>query len=121
MTLPAPTDATILSIAEAIGLEAAFRLVEERGGARIFVPKKTVGSELARLIGEDAAAAMAREFAGLQIKVPVARVWRVVTYRAAGYSYDRIATRVRCDLTTVRDILKRQEMKSQQLDLFDKG
>lgn len=118
MTLPRPIGA-IARLAQVIGPEAAFRLAEAHGGTRIYVPHRTAGSELARLIGEAEAAAMAREFrGGAQMKVPVAREWRVAAYRAAGETYDAIAVRLGIDIATVHRILRNQELTTRQLSLF---
>lgn len=120
MILPPPIG-SIASIARIIGPEAAFRLAETRGGGRIFVPKfPRPETDLARVIGPEAAEAMSREWPGLQIKVPVARAWRVIAYRDNGDSYDVIATRVGIDRTAVERIVKGKGRTAgpAQLDMF---
>lgn len=118
MMLPRPIGA-IARLAQLLGPEVAFRLAEQHGGTRVYVPHRPAGTELARLVGEDGAARMSERWPGEQIKVPVAREWRVVAYRCAGHSYDDIAVRLGIDIATVHRILQRQDMTARQLDFFD--
>ncbi|QIB34766.1 hypothetical protein [Ancylobacter pratisalsi] len=117
MTLPRPIGA-IARFAQIIGPEAAFRLAEAHGGTRVYVPHKAAGSDLAKIIGDDAAALMTTEWQGVQVKIPVAREWRCVTYRSRGDTYDDIALRLGCDISTVHKILRAQQMTHVQLDFF---
>lgn len=117
MTLPRPIG-SIARFAQIIGPEAAFELAENHGGTRLYVPHKIAGSELERRIGSAGAAALMARWPGEQIKVPVAREWRVVVYRLRGMTYDAIAVRLGIDVSTVHRILREQEMTRRQLDLF---
>lgn len=80
---------------ELLGEEAAFRLVERRGGTRIFVPKElNLGHPLAREIGLGAALKLCGEFPSMWVKIPLCRDWRVQVYRARGMTYREIALRL---------------------------
>lgn len=46
-------------IEEAIGLDLAVRLLKRRGGCEIHIPRRIKGSQLAEILGEDAAARVA--------------------------------------------------------------
>ncbi|MBS7586425.1 helix-turn-helix domain-containing protein [Ancylobacter defluvii] len=95
-------------------------LAETKGGTRVYVPKSPAGSELAALIGDEAAAKLSQRWPGEQIKIPVARDWRAAAYRLAGWTYDEIAVRLGIDRATVHRILQAQELVIRQLDLFRK-
>ena len=59
---------TIIGI---LGYDATLRLVEEFGGTRVFVPAKpTERSRVAQAIGLASAQLLAREFSGLELRVP---------------------------------------------------
>lgn len=46
-------------IEEAIGLDLAVRLLKRRGGCEIHIPRRVKGSQLAEIVGEEAAARVA--------------------------------------------------------------
>lgn len=116
--LPPPTE-DVAPLVELIGEEAALRLLEARGGVRVYVADPAEGRSLADIVGLDAAAAMRRKYGSTRIKLPVGRQWRVLCYKAMGLSRPKIALRAGCSETTVDDIVKRHgRPASTQLDLF---
>lgn len=65
------------AIAELIGLPAALRLVEARGGRRLYVPAGVAPEHaLVQIVGEAAAAELCRAYAGECLEIP----------RAVGYA-----------------------------------
>lgn len=116
--LPPPTE-DVAHLVELIGEEAALRLLEARGGVRVYVSDPAEGRVLAEIVGLDAAAAMRAKYGSTRVKLPVGRQWRVLCYKAMGLSRPSIALRVGCSETTVDDIVKRHgRPASTQLDLF---
>jgi Mor family transcriptional regulator len=65
------------AIADLIGLPAALRLVEARGGRRLYIPSGAAPEHaLVQIVGEEAAAALCRAYAGECLEIP----------RAVGYA-----------------------------------
>lgn len=107
-----------------LGVEATLALIEQRGGVRVFVPlEPTADNELARIVGLDAARALAAAFGGERLRVPLARgkwtgAWRARIYRARGMSLPEIARRLGCVENTVRVMLQPRAGETQMaLDL----
>jgi Mor family transcriptional regulator len=82
-TIPAELDhlitGTFRQLVDLIGIDAALALVEAHGGTRVYVrarPKPDKG--LSRLIGQDAAAKLARAMGGggIMMKIPMATAYR---------------------------------------------
>ncbi len=92
-SLPSPPP-ELRPLAQVVGLEGLFRLLEWRGGTRLPVPIRPAGSTIAAALGETTAAALVEHWGGLTLKVPIARLWRVQVHHAHGLSYAEIATRV---------------------------
>ncbi|HEV2556828.1 MAG TPA: helix-turn-helix domain-containing protein [Bosea sp. (in: a-proteobacteria)] len=116
--LPPPTE-DVAPLVELIGEKAALRLLEERGGTRVYVSDAKEGRALVEIVGLDAAAAMRRKYGATRVKLPIGRQWRVLCYKAMGISRPKIARRVGCSETTVDDIVKRHgRPDTTQLDLF---
>jgi Mor family transcriptional regulator len=62
---------TLREIAEVVGLPAAVRLVEWRGGVRVYVPARvTERHPLARVLGVRAAAALCARYPGAELCIP---------------------------------------------------
>lgn len=62
---------SIRDMTDIIGISAALRIVEERGGIRLYVPKALSDSHwLADLIGTEALAALIEIYAGEEIEIP---------------------------------------------------
>ena len=83
--------AELAYLTEVIGEEATLRLIEARGGTRLFLRRGEQQTQLVAEIGARAAKQLGRHFTGEQVKVPLAKPWRVRVYRARGWSYARIA------------------------------
>ncbi len=90
------------------GQDAAFLIVENWPGQRLFIPKNArPGHRLSNLIGIDAANALCAEFGGLLIKVPLARSWRARVYFERGWSNSRIGLKLGISDNTVVRILSK--------------
>jgi lambda repressor-like predicted transcriptional regulator len=118
--LPQPTQ-DVEALVRLIGPEATLKLVESRGGTRLYVSEAIEGMTIADIVGVDAARILASEYGRDRIKIPLARPWRVLCYRARGLSYRAIALRAGCTEGTVWDILTRHGATSSQLDLFGRS
>ena len=124
--LPPPTDG-IARLVELIGPEAALRLVEARGGTRIYVGGRD-GGALAEIVGVDAATALHARYGREDLKVPIARPWRVLCYLAMGLSQEAAALKAGCSRNTVQRAVaefghpggRQPRPASSQLDMFDK-
>jgi hypothetical protein len=85
-------------IGQLIGLcgEApVFKLIEAAGGTRLYVPRNPVaGNRISCIVGLGAAKAIGARFGGLNMKLPLARAWRVRVYRGQGMSYAQIASAI---------------------------
>jgi hypothetical protein len=122
MTAFAPPTEDVQKLAELLGEAAALRLVEARGGTRVYVADPDPETELARIVGLDAAAAMHDRYGRGWFKVPVARRWRVLCYLAQGMNRTQTALKASCSENTVDDIVGRYgRPRNNQLDLFDKA
>ncbi len=108
-----------------IGVASTFRLIEMHGGTRIRLPHTVnQGTRIARDIGLAAAKKLAQRWGGDNLKVPLARYWRVRVYREQGMSYSEIARRVGITENTVHRYLQHAGMTAPpagQLDLFQAG
>jgi len=68
--------APLMDIIKAIGLPAAMKLVENFGGTRIYLPqpeKVDADNEIAKIIGVEAARALARQWSQERPSIPLAR------------------------------------------------
>jgi hypothetical protein len=110
----------IAPIAAIIGADAALRLVEARGGTRVYIADGERAQILAEIIGVDGARAMADHYGRGEIKVPVARRWRILCCRAAGLSYQAIALRAGTSEGVVWRTLS-EAGETRQLDLFGRA
>lgn len=104
--LPPATD-DVAPLVSLIGHEATLRLLEEKGGTRVYVSDPAEGRVLAQIVGLDAAAAMRSKYGSTRIKLPLGRQWRVLCYKAMGLSRPKIALRAGCSETTVDQIVQR--------------
>lgn len=70
--IPEELPAILREIAEAIGMAAMLKLVAERGGVRVHIPKRPESSrgELVAIIGVAAARELARLYGGETIEIP---------------------------------------------------
>lgn len=87
-----PPPAEIAHVAERIGGEATFILLERRGGSRLYIPKTVnEGRRLAREFGLEVARALSEWRGGDYLKVPLCRFWRIRIWRRCGASISVIA------------------------------
>lgn len=100
MTVEIP--AHVRTWADLVGIEAAVRLILERGGTRVYVPAvPSPDSPLAAIVGHAGAIALASRFGGEYPKVPVARPFLIAWLREQGLSAPRIAQQLHCSENTV--------------------
>jgi Mor family transcriptional regulator len=100
--------ALIDSIREAIGDEAAVKLVKEYGGRKLYVPINSCeGHSIAQLIGVQPAAALSRRFGGERIDVPFRAMRRndIFILAKAGVKSTEIARRLGCSRQWVDKVL----------------
>lgn len=117
-TLPPPTE-DIAGLVEAIGPQAALKLFEQRGGTRLYVATPEKGDAIVEMLGLDAATALHAKYGRGDMRVPLARSWRVLCYIAMGLSGPKAALKAGCTEKTVAAIVKRHGRPDRiQLDLF---
>jgi hypothetical protein len=110
---------TLTKLLDLIGEDATLALVEARAGHMIYVPRDAKdATELAKIIGLDAARKLGQEFPGVPLQVPVAREWRVTIYSARGHTVPDIAFKVGSHIDTVRKIRRSNGLQRAQMDLF---
>jgi Mor family transcriptional regulator len=101
------------AIVDAIGGEAAAKLVAEFGGRRLYVPHNPGPQDpVASVIGADAASVLARTFGGDRLVVPANferahRRERIISARARGLTIAAIAREHHCTERYVYRVLAR--------------
>lgn len=116
MTVEVP--AHVRTWTDLVGVEAAVRLILERGGTRVYVPAApSPDSPLATIVGHEGAIALAGRFGGEYPKVPVARPFLIAWLREQGLSAPRIAQQLHCSENTVWSHLGGSA--DRQLNLFE--
>lgn len=115
-----PPPAELAYLADIIGPAATLRLIEEAGGTRIAIPRTVnQGTRLARMVGLDAARALAGWRGGENVKIPLARHWRIRIYHAEGGSYPAIARKLGITERAVHSNLNAARLtEAAQPDLF---
>ena len=115
-----PPPAELAYLSDRIGARATLALIEAAGGTRLHIPKsENQGSQLARLIGLEPARALVEWRGGEDIKVPIARHWRIRIRRAMGDSYAEIARRLGITEKAVHENLHAARLTHRQPSLFD--
>lgn len=116
-----PVTREVAPLVAKIGAEATLALVERWGGLRLYVPSPaSPDGELWRVVGEDAARYLAHRYGREQIKVPLARNWRILVYHARGLPQAQVARRVGVIERTVERVLSRAKSgRSVQMDFFE--
>jgi hypothetical protein len=100
-------DTVLGTILGLLGKGATLELVEKAGGARLYVPEAPAPeSRIAKLVGLPAAQALSKEFAGIAVNIPLAKLWRVSVYRERGMSYADIAIKLCTSETNVHRWLR---------------
>lgn len=102
-----PATENVAPLVDLIGAEATLKLLEARGGTRLYIARPAAGGALAGIIGLGAAEAMYRHYGAGEIKIPLGRDWRVLCYIALGYSRPQAAVKVVCSVNMVGRILAR--------------
>ena len=91
-----------------VGEDAALLFIETFGGRRVFIPKRAATRALiSRVIGGTAAKALSAEFGGMQLRVPLAKQWRMKVYRQQGMSHSDIAKAIGATENSVQQALRR--------------
>lgn len=104
MTTPAPP-AHVAPFVEALGVDGAITFLMHFGGAEMFIPRDPKGgSELARVMGMDAARALSAKAQEVILpkRIPTAKPWIAAVYASRGLSKAEIARRLHVLDTTVR-------------------
>lgn len=116
-----PPPAELEYLTSRIGPAATLALIEAHGGTRVPIPRRpTPGCKLARLLGLTPALALADWRGGEDVKIPLAKMWRVRVYRAAGASYNEIALRLGIGVSAVHHHLQLAGLtNARQPSLFD--
>lgn len=91
ITVPPPAE-----LAELLSLlgspEVLFAFIEHFGGTRIFIPRRgSDDSVVGKVVGKVAAERLAEAFGATELKVPLARHWRIRICHSWGWSYPVIA------------------------------
>jgi hypothetical protein len=104
---------------ELLGEADTLRLLELFGGTQLYIPVgPNVGTlQVAQQVSPEAEIALAQEFGGNNLKIPLARSWRARIYRRRGLSHREIARRLGCTEKAVADWVKTR-LPSTQLNLF---
>ncbi|MFG1466789.1 sigma factor-like helix-turn-helix DNA-binding protein [Xanthobacter sp. DSM 24535] len=103
-----------------LGDDATLALIQAHAGTRMYVPQLE-RTHLVALMGEVATDALVKKLGSNYLKVPIAREWRVLAYRAQGRSYAEIARLCGCSEGNVWRILHEHELTASQLDLFERA
>jgi len=95
-------------LAEAIGEDAALKLVEAYGGRRVYIPHQPIDNDvLTSSIGLPAAIRLSEIYGGdrLEVPNPTPRKVRVLELRSDGLSVDAIARKLGCTRRRVFQVL----------------
>ncbi len=102
-----PPPAEIAYLAKRIGAAATLKLIEQRGGTRVFIPRAPAdGQVLVAQIGIEAVAALSEGWGGEYLKIPLVKWWRARVYRSQGLNHREIAQRLGCTENTVGTYLR---------------
>ncbi|ANK79408.1 MAG: hypothetical protein TEF_00345 [Rhizobiales bacterium NRL2] len=94
--------ATLNLVADAAGVEAALELALARGGTRLRVPQRAEGSDLADIVGIEAARAVVAELADERLEIPLAKKSIYRWLRSKGWSQERAGHAVRISRRTAQ-------------------
>lgn len=86
-----------------IGDEMTLKLIELYGGTRLYIPNGPhVGTlTLAQQLSPAAEIALAGEYGGLQLKIPLAKAWRARIYCQRGMKHPEVARKLGCHVDAV--------------------
>ncbi len=106
------------ALLELLGEETTLVLVEAYGGTRRAVPKSLPEKhELRDLLGNEAFELLHRYFGGSELKLPLAKRWRLEIYRQRGLKTKEIARRTGYTERAVARILNDDGANKQQMTL----
>lgn len=106
-------------IEEAAGIEAAMNLSMARGGSRFTIPQKANGSELAKIVGVDAAQKIVKDLANQRLEIPLAKkILALWMLDQPGWSQEKVAVRLKVTRRTVQRWAS-GTMPSLQISMFD--
>ena len=113
-----PPPAELAYLSSRIGAAATLALIEAHGGTRLHIPKSAPPTaRLTRLLGPEAAHALSAWRGGEDVKIPLAKGWRIRVHRAEGLGYGAIARRLGIGEAMVHKHLQVARM-TDQADLF---
>ena len=93
---------------EVIGADALLKLIEARGGTRVYIPDDPENSGMPGLIGAEAAQALTKHYGRGSITVPLAKAWRAAHYRRVeALSHAAIAMKLGMSEDAVQKLLRR--------------
>jgi hypothetical protein len=108
-----PPPANIEPFVRVLGVDLAIAFLTEFGGAELYFGRRPRASRLARLVGEEKAAALARAAERLPARIPLGKRWIAEVYKARGLSTADIARKLRASDVSVRTWLKAAEARRQ--------
>lgn len=120
MTEAPPPPENLSLYVEVLGLDDTLRLIEARGGTKIWIPKGVGNSsnaareKLEAEFGKQMARELIRTFGGDFVKVPLCHEWRTALYRHRGMSMAEIARQLNCHEETVSRRLSRRQGNTAQ-------
>lgn len=119
-----PPPAHVAPWVEILGEETAVDVFLRLGGSIINLAYTPRSSDLAKIAGEDKAAALGRRLGSGNIKVPVPKIWITQVLYYHGATQQDIARRLHIDVATVARQLKatpggrRRSPDARQIELF---
>jgi hypothetical protein len=117
---PPPPPEGLSLLIEVLGLDDTLRLIEARGGTKMWVPlgvnnsSAKLRADLEAEFGEAMARALIRGFGGDRISVPLCKEWRTALYASRGMTHAEIARKVGLHADTVWRRLKRGSQSNRQ-------
>ena len=111
---------SVRDLAEVVGLKTALKIVEARGGARLYVPKRPHRAHwLSEVIGWDKLRDLSSIYGGEEIEVPTCATRsqrtlarEIATASAQGASVAELARRYRYSESGIRKLLHRVKAES---------
>jgi hypothetical protein len=106
------------AVLELIGEDMTLKLVEAYGGTRCAVPKALPEKhELRDLLGDTAFEELHRFFGGYELKLPLAKRWRLDVYRKQGFRTRDLARKTGYTERAVSRIINNEAAASWQYKL----
>ncbi len=118
---PPPPPESLSLLIEVLGLDDTLRLIEARGGTKLWVAlgvnnsSEKLRADLEAEFGEAMAKALIRGFGGGYISVPLCKDWRTALYASRGLTHAEIARKVGLHADTVWRRLKRDAQSNRQV------